>query len=442
MILEKDIKHRIWSDDETLSRDELRDLQLERLQNTVRRVYENVAFYREKFQKMGISPEDIKSLDDLQKLPFTVKDDFRSNYPFGLFSSDRRDIVRFHASSGTTGKPTVVGYTRKDMTTWKELIARVVTQAGVTQDDTAQISFGYGLFTGAFGLHQGLEKVGAAVIPMSSGNTEKQIMVMRDFQTTALISTPSYALHMAEVAKSLGIDPKEDIPLKWGLFGGEGSTEAMRKELENTWGIFATENYGMSELMGPGISGECLALKGMHINEDHFIPEIINPDTGEVLGPGEKGELVITTITKEALPIIRYRTKDITSLHYEKCECGRTTVRMSKIQGRSDDMLILGGVNVFPSQIEEVLINAPGIGPHYQIRVYKKEYLDKIEVDVELKDATYLDSFSKLETLSQEIRGRLRTVLGIDAKVNLVQPASLPRFEGKAKRVIDERKVD
>lgn len=442
MILEKDIAHRIWSDDETLSRDEFRGLQLERLQNTVQRVYDNVAFYRERFQEMGISPEDIKSLEDLQKLPFTVKDDFRFNYPFGLFSSDRRDIVRFHASSGTTGKPTVVGYTKKDMKTWKELIARVVTQAGVTQDDTAQISFGYGLFTGAFGLHQGLEKVGAAVIPMSSGNTEKQIMVMRDFQTTALISTPSYALHMAEVAKSLGIDPKKDIPLKWGLFGGEGSTEAMRNELEQTWGIFATENYGMSELMGPGISGECLALQGMHINEDHFLPEIINPDTGEVLGPGERGELVITTITKEALPIIRYRTKDITSLHYEKCQCGRTTVRMSKIQGRSDDMLILGGVNVFPSQIEEVLINAPGIGPHYQIRVFKKDYLDKIEVDVELKDATYLDSFSKLETLNQDIRGRLRTVLGIDAKVNLVQPASLPRFEGKAKRVIDERKVD
>lgn len=442
MISEKDLVHRIWSKDETLSRDEFQKIQLERLQNTVKRIYENVPYYRKKLEEMGIAPEDIKSLDDLKILPFTVKDDFRANYPFGLFSSDKRDIVRFHASSGTTGKPTVVGYTRKDMETWKELISRVVTQAGVTQDDTAQISFGYGLFTGAFGLHQGLESVGAAVIPMSSGNTEKQIMVMRDFQTTALISTPSYALHMAEVAKSLGIDPKKDIPLKWGLFGGEGSTEAMRKELQQTWGIFATENYGMSELMGPGISGECLALNGMHINEDHFLPEIINPDTGEVLGPGERGELVITTITKEALPIIRYRTKDITSLHYETCDCGRTTVRMAKIQGRSDDMLILGGVNVFPSQIEEVLINAPGIGPHYQIRVFKKDYLDRIEVDVELTDATYLDSFSKLEALSQDIRGRLRTVLGIDAKVNLVQPASLPRFEGKSKRVIDERKVD
>lgn len=442
MVLEKNSVHKIWSKDETLSRKEFEALQLERLQNTVERVYENVPFYHKRFEEAGIVPGDIKNLEDLKKLPFTVKDDFRSNYPFGLFSSGRRDIVRFHASSGTTGKPTVVGYTRKDMVTWKELISRVVTQAGVTEEDTAQISFGYGLFTGAFGLHQGLENIGAAVIPMSSGNTEKQIMIMRDFETTALISTPSYALHMAEVAKSLGIDPKKDIKLKWGLFGGEGSTEAMRNELQKTWGMFATENYGMSELMGPGISGECMALRGMHINEDHFLPEIINPETGEVLGPGEKGELVITTITKEALPIIRYRTKDITSLHYEKCDCGRTTVRMSKIQGRSDDMLILGGVNVFPSQIEEVLINAPGIGPHYQIRVYKKEYLDKIEVDVELTDASYLESFSKIEALTQDIRGRLRTVLGIDAKVNLVQPSSLPRFEGKAKRVIDERKVD
>ena len=442
MVLEKNSVHKIWSKDETLSRKEFEALQLERLQNTVERVYENVPFYHKRFEEAGIVPGDIKNLEDLKRLPFTVKDDFRSNYPFGLFSSGRRDIVRFHASSGTTGKPTVVGYTRKDMVTWKELISRVVTQAGVTEEDTAQISFGYGLFTGAFGLHQGLENIGAAVIPMSSGNTEKQIMIMRDFETTALISTPSYALHMAEVAKSLGIDPKKDIKLKWGLFGGEGSTEAMRNELQKTWGMFATENYGMSELMGPGISGECMALRGMHINEDHFLPEIINPETGEVLGPGEKGELVITTITKEALPIIRYRTKDITSLHYEKCDCGRTTVRMSKIQGRSDDMLILGGVNVFPSQIEEVLINAPGIGPHYQIRVYKKEYLDKIEVDVELTDASYLESFSKIEALTQDIRGRLRTVLGIDAKVNLVQPSSLPRFEGKAKRVIDERKVD
>jgi phenylacetate-CoA ligase len=303
----------------------------------------------------------------------------------------------------------------------------------------AQISFGYGLFTGAFGLHQGLEHIGAAVIPMSGGNTEKQIMIMKDFHTTALISTPSYALHMAEIAREMGVDPKKDLFLKWGLFGGEGSTESMRREINDALGLFATENYGMSELIGPGVSGECLALKGMHINEDHFIPEIINPETGEVLPEGSVGELVITTISKEALPIIRYRTSDITSLNYDKCDCGRTTVRMAKITGRSNDMLIIGGVNVFPSQIEEVLFNIDGIGPHYQIKVFKQGYLDRIEVDVELIDANYLDSFAKLESLNQTIKHKLRTVLGIDSKVNLMQPRTLQRFEGKAKRVIDMR---
>lgn len=431
----------IWSREETWSREEFRTVQLERLQKTVARVYEHVPYYKEKLKETGIEPGDIKSLSDLQAIPFTVKDDFRRNYPFGLFASPRKDIVRFHASSGTTGKPTVVGYTKKDMETWSELIARLVTMAGVTDEDTAQIAFGYGLFTGAFGLHQGLEKVGAAVIPMSSGNTEKQIMIMQDFGTTALIGTPSYALHMAEVALEMGVNPKTDLKLKWGLFGGEGSTESMRNEINERWGIFATENYGMSELVGPGVSGECQALKGMHISEDHFLPEIIDPKTGKVLGEGEVGELVITTITKEALPILRYRTKDITSLHYETCDCGRTTVRMSKIQGRSDDMLILGGVNVFPSQIEDVLLRIEGIGPHYQIKVFKKGYLDKIEVDVELVDANLLDSFTLLENLNDKVRHNLRTVLGIEAKVNLVEPRSLARFEGKAKRVIDMREV-
>jgi len=435
------VDSKIWSREETLERDEFEKIQLERLQKTVARVHENVPTYNNKLTEAGVEPGDIKTLEDLQKIPFTVKDDFRENYPFGLFASPKKDIVRFHASSGTTGKPTVVGYTRKDMETWSELIARLVTMAGVTDEDTAQISFGYGLFTGAFGLHQGLEKVGASVIPMSSGNTEKQIMIMKDFGTTALISTPSYALHMAEVASEMGVDPKKDLMLKWGLFGGEGSTESMRKEINERWGLFATENYGMSELIGPGVSGECLALKGMHISEDHFIPEIIDPATGKVLGEGEVGELVITTITKEALPILRYRTKDITSLHYEKCDCGRTTVRMSKIQGRSDDMLILGGVNVFPSQIEDVLLRIEGIGPHYQIKVFKKGYLDKIEVDVELVDANLLDSFASLENLNQKIKHSLRTVLGIEAKVNLVEPRSLARFEGKAKRVVDMREV-
>jgi phenylacetate-CoA ligase len=430
---------KIWSTNEALDREQYREIQLLRLKETVKRIYDRVPSGRKKLIDAGMEPEDIRSLEDIQKIPFTVKQDFRDNYPFGLFAVPRKEIVRYHASSGTTGKPTVVGYTRRDMETWKELIARIVTMAGVTDEDTAQIAFGYGLFTGAFGLHQGLEMTGAAVIPMSSGNTEKQIMIMQDIETTALISTPSYALHMAEVAKEMGLDPKKDLKLKWGLFGGEGSTEAMRHELNQTWNIFATENYGMSELIGPGVSGECLALKGMHISEDHFIPEIIDPETGEVLKEGQVGELVITTISKEALPILRYRTKDITSLHYETCDCGRTTVRMAKIQGRSDDMLIVSGVNVFPSQIEEVLVSSEGIGPHYQIRVYKKGYLDKIEVDVELADADILDSFRLLEDLTRRINGKLKKVLGIDAKINLVEPRTLARFEGKAKRVIDMR---
>lgn len=430
---------RIWSREETFSRDDMAALQLERLKKTVAQVYNKVPHYKRKFDEIGLKPEDIKSLEDLKRLPFTVKDDFRQNYPFGLFAVPKKELVRYHASSGTTGKPTVVGYTAADIDVWSELIARLVTMAGVTDEDTAQISFGYGLFTGAFGLHQGLERVGASVIPISSGNTQKQLMVMKDFETTALISTPSYALHIAEVAREMGLDPRKDLRLKWGLFGGEGSTEAMRKELNDCWGIFSTENYGMSELVGPGVAGECQALAGMHINEDHFIPEIINPDTGEVLGEGEVGELVITTISKNALPILRYRTKDITSLHYETCDCGRTTVRMSKIQGRTDDMLILGGVNVFPSQIEEVLLNMEGIGPHYQIKVYKKGYLDRIEVDVELSDENYLESFTLLEALTNRVRERLRIVLGIDSKVNLVEPRSLTRYEGKAKRVIDLR---
>lgn len=429
----------IWSKEEVLGRDEMIVLQEKRLRETVTRAYEKVPHYREKLAAAGVEPGDIRTLKDVEKIPFTVKDDFRQTYPFGLFASPKKEIVRYHASSGTTGKPTVVGYTKKDMATWVELIARLVTMAGVTDEDTAQISFGYGLFTGAFGLHQGLERVGASVIPISSGNTQKQIMVMQDFGTTTLISTPSYALHMAEVAREMGVDPKRDLQLKWGLFGGEGSTEAMRRELNENWGMFATENYGMSELIGPGVSGECQALSGMHINEDHFFPEIIDPATGAVLGEGEVGELVLTTLTKEALPVLRYRTKDITSLHYEPCACGRTMVRMSKIQGRSDDMLILGGVNVFPSQIEEVLFNVEEIGPHYQIKVFKKGFLDKIEVDVELIDANLLDSFALLENLNTKIRGQLRTVLGIDAKVNLMEPRTLARFEGKAKRVIDMR---
>lgn len=429
----------IWAKEETLDREQLREIQLKRLKETVNRVYNNTKHYREAMDTLGVEPGDIQTLEDVSKLPFTVKDDFRKNYPFGLFAVPQKEIVRYHASSGTTGKPTVVGYTRNDMEVWKELIARIVSQAGVTDEDIAQVAFGYGLFTGAFGLHQGLERVGAAVIPSSSGNTKKQIMLMQDFGTTALVATPSYGLHMAEVAKEMGIDPAKDLKVKYGLFGGEGSTEAMRRELNDAWGMLATENYGMSELMGPGVAGECECLCGMHLSEDHFLAEIIDPVTKEVLPEGSKGELIITPLSKEALPLLRYRTKDITTLHYEKCDCGRTTARISKIEGRSDDMLIVGGVNVFPSQIEEVLLNTRGLGAHYLIKVLKHGYLSKIEIDVELSAEHMQDSFQAIDALAKSTRARLKTVLGIDAKVNIVESRTLQRFEGKATRVVDLR---
>lgn len=429
----------IWSKKETLSREEIRELQFKRLSKTLTHVYENVPHYQKKFKEANLKPEDIRCLEDIRYLPLTTKEDLRENYPFGLFAKPKNEIVRYHASSGTTGKPTVVGYTKHDMEVWAELIARIVTMGGVTNADTAQISFGFGLFTGAFGLQQGLEKVGAGVIPMSSGNTKKQIMIMQDFQTTALIGTPSYALHLAEVAYEMGINPKEDLFLKYGLFGGEGSTEEMRGKLNEAWGIFSTENYGMSELIGPGVSGECQALKGMHICEDHFIAEIIDPETLEVLPEGSIGELIITPITKEALPLIRYRTKDITRLDFTPCDCGRTSARMAKITGRTDDMLIIGGVNVFPSQIEGVLLGIHGIGSNYQIRVLKKGYLDRIEIDVEVLDSNLLDSVTLLDRLYKEIEVKLHTILGIHAGIHLVEPKSLVRSEGKAKRVIDLR---
>lgn len=429
----------IWDERmECIDRKALENIQLERLQTSLKLAYDKVPFYKQKFDNIDLRPEDIKSLKDLNKVPFTIKDDLRDNYPFGLFTMPLKDIVRLHASSGTTGKPTVVGYSRKDMNTWSELVARMIVEAGARPDDVAQIAFGYGLFTGGFGLHYGLERIGATVIPISSGNTERQLMLMKDFGTTVLVSTPSYALYMAETAQQMGIDPRQ-LKLRLGLFGGEGSTDAMQKEIEKAWGISATENYGLSEIIGPGVSGECVCKCGMHIAEDHFIPEIINPKTGEVLEPGETGELVITSLTKEALPMLRYRTRDITSLNYEKCGCGRTLVRMSKISGRSDDMLIIRGVNVFPSQIEGVLISMEEVGPHYEIIVRKKGYMDILEINIEVIDAKLLESFSKLEMLEKKIKHNLRTVLNIDAKVNLVEPKSLKRFTGKAKRVIDLR---
>lgn len=428
----------IWSDNEKLSRSEIEYLQSERLRHLVNYVFERVPFYRRKFEEAGIKPSDIKSTKDIVKLPFTTKDDLRNNYPYGLFAVPMKEVVRIHASSGTTGRPTVVGYTRNDLNTWAELVARVATEAGVSDEDVAQIAFAYGLFTGAFGLHYGLERIGATVVPISSGNTERQINLMRDFGSTVLVSTPSYALYMAEVAEGMGVNPKE-LSLRLGLFGAEGSTEEMRAELEKRWGILATENYGLSEVMGPGVSGECIYKDGMHIAEDHFIVEVIDPESGEPLPYGQEGELVITPLTKEALPILRYRTRDITSINPEPCRCGRTLARMSKVKGRTDDMLIIRGVNVFPSQIEEVLLNIPEIGPHYQIIVRKNGYMDELEIDVEVLDSSLLERYAELEHLREKIRHKLKVALLIDARVNLVEPRSLKRFEGKAKRVIDLR---
>lgn len=432
----------IWAKEETFSRAEMEKIQLERLQETVSRVYEKVPSYREKMDDIGLKPSDIKTLDDLKKLPFSTKQDLRDHYPFGLFAVPKSELVRIHASSGTTGKPTVVGCTKNDMDMWTEAVTRIAVLGGATKEDVAQICFGYGMFTGALGLHFGLENLGAAVCPTSSGNTEKQIMYMKDFETTLLVATPSYALHIAEVAKKMGIDPQKDLKVKIGLFGGEGMTEPMRDEMHKLWGndMLVTQNYGMSELIGPGVSGECPELCGMHINEDLFLPEVIDPETGEVLPPGSKGELVITCLKKEALPLIRYRTKDITRLMYEPCKCGRTTVRMENLSGRSDDMLIIRGVNVFPTQIEEVLLKIPEIGPHYEITVDRKNHLDTMEIKVELVDDRLLDSYSALEDLDKRINHQLKTVLGLVAAIKIVAPNSLKRFEGKAKRVTDLRK--
>ncbi len=429
----------IWNEKiECASRDDLKALQLERLKSTVERCYNNVPHYRKKLDAAGVKPGDIKTLDDIRRIPFTEKDDLRENYPYKLFASPMKDIVRIHASSGTTGKPTVVGYTQADIDMWAECIARLACAAGATNEDIAQVTFGYTLFTGAFGLHYGLEKVGATIIPISGGNTERQLAVMKDFGTTILVGTPSYALYMAETAKKLGIDTGK-LPLRLGMFGGEGHTEEMRREIEKAWGILATENYGLSEIIGPGVSGECSCKCGMHINEDHFYCEIVDRDTLEPVPDGQPGEMVITSLSKEALPILRYRTKDITWLMTEKCACGRTSARMAKVQGRTDDMLIIRGVNVFPSQIESVLLGVEDIGPHYEIIVRKEGYMDKIEVLVEVIDAALLDKFSALEKLEKKIQHALFTVLNIGADVKLVEPQSLKRFEGKAKRVTDLR---
>ena len=429
----------IWSKEETLSRQEIEKIQLERLQETVNRVYEKVPIYRQKMIDKGVAPSDIKSLKDLAKLPFVTKQDMRDSYPFGLFAVPKEQLVRIHASSGTTGKPTVVGYTANDLKVWTECVSRIACMGGAKPSDVAQICFGYGMFTGALGLHYGLENIGATIVPSSTGNSEKQIMYMKDFGTTLLVATPSYALRLAEVAREIGVNPKKDLNVKIGLVGSELLTDAMREEMHKAWGedMLVTSNYGMSELMGPGVSGECEYLDGMHINEDFFIPEIINPETGEVLPIGEKGELVITCIKKEGIPLIRYRTKDITRLIYEPCKCGRTFCRMENLSGRSDDMLKIRGVNVFPSQIEEVILSFNELGPHYEIIVTREGYVDKLEIRVELTHTT--DSFAVLEKIANAVRAKLKTMLGLDAKVKLESPNTLQRFEGKAKRIKDLR---
>ncbi len=431
----------IWNPDyECLPREKLREIQEQRLQWVVKWVYEQVPFYRKRFEESGVRPRDIKKLEDIVKLPFTTKDDLRENYPYGLFAVPLDRVVRIHSSSGTTGKPVVVGYTRGDLNTWAELTARIATAGGVTPSDVCQISFGYGLFTGGFGLHYGVERIGASVVPISAGNTERQIMIMKDFKTTALICTPSYALYIAEVGKEMGVDFSE-LPLRLGLFGAEPWSEGMRKEIEERLGISATDNYGLTEVMGPGVSGECEVKNGLHINEDHFLVEVVNPQTGEPLPPGEIGELVFTSLTKEAFPIIRYRTRDLSYLIDEPCPCGRTLIRMAKVRGRTDDMVVVRGVNVFPSQVEAVLTEIEGVEPHFQIIVDRKKALDVMEVWVEVSEEIFPDAMRKLVEFEKKVEERLQSVLGVKAKVKLVEPKTFARTAGKAKRVIDRRDI-
>lgn len=424
---------------ETMSRGDMEKLQLERLKQIVRYCYDNVKLYHDRFDQAGIAPDKIKTLSDIQYIPPTTKDDLRDNYPFGLFAVPRKQVVRIHASSGTTGKPTVVGYTKDDLKMWAEIMARLIAAAGVTDDDIAQICFGYGLFTGALGLHYGLERLGATVVPSSSGNSEKQLMLMRDFGTTTLIATPTYALYLGELARELGY-AKDAFQLRIGLFGSEGCTPEMRTKIEETLGVFATDNYGMSELIGPGVSGECQERCGLHINEDHFLAEIVDPQTLEAKADGEVGELVVTTLTKQCLPLLRYRTRDLSRIDKTPCACGRTTARMDKVMGRSDDMLKIKGVNVFPSQIESVLMTFREMSSHYMLYVRRENYTDTLEVQVELTDASLLERYRDLENMRQSIREKLKSVLGIDARVTLVQPKTIERFAGKAKRVVDLRK--
>jgi len=425
---------------ECMPRKELEELQLRRLKETVYRVYAFVPAYKEKMDQAGIKPEDIKTLKDLQKLPFTTKQDLRDNYPFGLFALPMSEVVRIHSSSGTTGKPTVVGYSKKDIDIWSELMARALTSAGATRYSVIQNAYGYGLFTGGLGVHYGAEKIAASVIPSSGGNTKRQIMLMQDFGTTVLTCTPSYALFMHEVMQEMDIEPA-DLKLKAGIFGAEPWSESMRREIENKLEIDAYDIYGLSEIIGPGVAIECANKQGLHIAEDHFLAETIDPVSEEVLDDGSQGELVITTISKEALPIIRYRTRDLTSLDKNICDCGRTHVRMQKVLGRSDDMVIIRGVNVFPSMVESVLLNIPGVEPHYLLIVDRKGNLDQLEVQVEVSEQLFSDEVRKLEELGAIIAKEMESALGVNARIRLVEPKSIERSEGKAKRVIDRRNI-
>ncbi|AGC67800.1 phenylacetate-coenzyme A ligase PaaK [Thermoclostridium stercorarium subsp. stercorarium DSM 8532] len=432
----------IWNAEyECMDRERLYELQGERLRSTVKRVYENVPYYRQKMKEKGVEPGDIKNVDDLKKLPFTCKQDLRNTYPYGLFAVPMEEVVRIHASSGTTGKRTVVGYTAKDIETWAEIMARCLTAAGADRTSFVHVAYGYGLFTGGLGVHYGAEKIGATVIPVSGGNTKLQIQIMKDFGSTILTCTPSYALYIAETMREMGIDPKKDLKLKAGIFGAEPWTEAMRREIESQLGIKAHDIYGLSEVIGPGVAVECECQSGMHIQEDHFIVEVIDPETEEPLPIGSEGELVFTCITKEALPLIRYRTRDVARLTDEKCPCGRTQVRMSKVLGRTDDMLIIRGVNVYPSQIESVLLELGLSAPYYQLIVDRVGPLDSLEVQVEMTPEMFSDQVKQIEAVENKIRHNIESTLGLSCKVRLVEPKTIQRSEGKAKRVIDKRNL-
>jgi phenylacetate-CoA ligase len=433
------VENRIWDPAESMPREELRKLQLQRLKDCVQRV-SGVPFYKEAFARLGVTAESIRGLDDLRRLPFTTKEDLRQHYPLGFLAVPREKVVRIHGSSGTTGKPTFVAYTAADVDTWANLCARFLVAGGLRSDHYVQIAFGYGLFTGGFGLHQGVEKVGAAIVPAAAGNTPRQIMLMCDLNVEVLICTPSYALNIAEVAREQGLSP-ERIPLKYGHFGGEPWTEDMRLRIEEELGIAAFNNYGLSEVIGPGVSGECGLQKGMHIQEDHFIVECVNPDTLEPVAPGEAGELVFTSVTKQAFPIIRYRTRDIARLDDSPCPCGRTGVRMSRVIGRTDDMLIIRGVNVFPSQIEEALLRVEGTTPHYQIEIDRPGVMDQVVVRVEVRPEDFSDKMREMQALRDRIDREIHAITGLRMSIELVKPQSIERSAGKARRVIDKRQL-